>query len=343
MSGSDQEDPSALQVAELYEKDEEELKAFLIEKTGGALDVTSLSLTELKACAISFVDSGLPPVDASSSTDAGLEAIGNKMENMGVNSSPPPPSSTSASDTSNTNFAPPTSFVEAAAIGATVTDAKSTDVENWQDELIKEFMEITSANRQVAKGILEAFGYDMNGAMVEYMEHGAPATPPRPPMTNDNTAAGVPTFGGFTGLQNPDFLNGLTGFGSDGNAKKEDEFDEYGMRRPDAIQHNQRLMSQRSDDSYDEVTGRAEEESVTWMFEPPKHLSFTGNFDEAKKLAASDAKWLLVNIQDHDEFASHMLNRDTWVDETVEQVIRTSFIFWQRGTTSKNGKKFVQY
>ena len=36
---------------------------------------------------------------------------------------------------------------------------------------------------------------------------------------------------------------------------------------------------------------------------------------QAKLLCKSDSKWLLVNLQNHEEFPSHMLNRDTWVDE----------------------------
>ncbi len=37
----------------------------------------------------------------------------------------------------------------------------------------------------------------------------------------------------------------------------------------------------------------------------------------------------LVNVQSESEFASHMLNRDTWRDDTVRTLIQGSFIFWQ--------------
>ena len=37
----------------------------------------------------------------------------------------------------------------------------------------------------------------------------------------------------------------------------------------------------------------------------------------------------LVNVQSNSEFASHLLNRDTWTDETVRTVVTGSFIFWQ--------------
>jgi hypothetical protein len=53
---------------------------------------------------------------------------------------------------------------------------------------------------------------------------------------------------------------------------------------------------------------------------------------QAKMFAKDDKKWMLVNIQSHLEFSSQMMNRDTFVDETVITLLRTSFVFWQRGT-----------
>lgn len=45
--------------------------------------------------------------------------------------------------------------------------------------------------------------------------------------------------------------------------------------------------------------------------------------------AKSEGKWLLVNIQDEIVFASHMLNRDTWSDDVVQNVVASGFVFWQ--------------
>ena len=92
---------------------------------------------------------------------------------------------------------------------------------------------------------------------------------------------------------------------------------------------------------YDDIMGRAEDENVDWMFPPPAHLSFAGNLDMAVSMAESDQKWLLINLQYHEEFSSHMLNRDTWCDDTVEQIVRNSFIFWQRGSTCTEAKKYL--
>jgi hypothetical protein len=87
--------------------------------------------------------------------------------------------------------------------------------------------------------------------------------------------------------------------------------------------------------------GMLDDPSVDWLFPPPKHLTYTGSFEEAKQIAKNDSKWLVVNIQSHTEFTSHMLNRDTWCNETIESLMRSSFLFWQRGHTSPDAREYM--
>jgi hypothetical protein len=49
----------------------------------------------------------------------------------------------------------------------------------------------------------------------------------------------------------------------------------------------------------------------------------------------------LVNIQSHLEFDSHCLNRDTWVDENVKELLSANFLFWQRGHTTSQAMQFM--
>lgn len=63
---------------------------------------------------------------------------------------------------------------------------------------------------------------------------------------------------------------------------------------------------------------------------------------QARSQAQAEGRWLLVNIQSHEQFASHMLNRDTWVHETMESVLRTTFLLWQRGHTSEQGAAYMR-
>lgn len=67
------------------------------------------------------------------------------------------------------------------------------------------------------------------------------------------------------------------------------------------------------------------------MFSPPVHIMHqAGGFMGARTMAKDSKRWLLVNIQRDQEFASHALNRDVWRDELVENLIRSGFIFWQQ-------------
>eukprot|EP01066_Platyproteum_vivax_P014002 Platyproteum_vivax@DN6300_c0_g1_i1.p1 len=77
------------------------------------------------------------------------------------------------------------------------------------------------------------------------------------------------------------------------------------------------------------------------MFGPPTHLLFHGSLDDARLKASKDNKWLLVNIQKEDEFASHTLNRDVWNDDLIKGVVESNFIFWQKAHSSPEGSIYI--
>ena len=74
------------------------------------------------------------------------------------------------------------------------------------------------------------------------------------------------------------------------------------------------------------------------MFRTPDELMFKGSFEEARAAAEAQGKLLMVNIQDEGEFASHQLNRDTWQNATVQDIIKSHFVFWQQYTSSPEGQ-----
>lgn len=45
--------------------------------------------------------------------------------------------------------------------------------------------------------------------------------------------------------------------------------------------------------------------------------------------ANSQGRWLLVNVQGTSEFGSHRLNRDTWGEGLVQEMVQGMFVFWQ--------------
>ncbi len=67
------------------------------------------------------------------------------------------------------------------------------------------------------------------------------------------------------------------------------------------------------------------------MFKPPADLIFPGDFEKAKAAAAEGNRWIMINVQSNSEFASHQLNRDTWSNDTLKELIRGSFVFLQVG------------
>ncbi|KAF8070998.1 PUX7 [Scenedesmus sp. PABB004] len=77
------------------------------------------------------------------------------------------------------------------------------------------------------------------------------------------------------------------------------------------------------------------------LFKPPAGLAFAGDWAAAVAAAAAQGRWLLVNVQTADEFASHQLNRDTWGQGLVQDMIRGTFVFWQCYDSSDQGKELV--
>ncbi|CAH0484537.1 unnamed protein product [Peronospora farinosa] len=79
---------------------------------------------------------------------------------------------------------------------------------------------------------------------------------------------------------------------------------------------------------------------LSTLFQPPTAIMFQGTYADARTHAKNEGKWLMVNIQDEIVFASHMLNRDTWSDDVVQNLVASGFVFWQNYWASDHGKKF---
>jgi UBX domain-containing protein 7 len=51
----------------------------------------------------------------------------------------------------------------------------------------------------------------------------------------------------------------------------------------------------------------------------------------------------LVNFQSTTQFASHQLNRDTWGDATLKELVRASFVLLQVYDISDEGQKLLGF
>lgn len=52
-------------------------------------------------------------------------------------------------------------------------------------------------------------------------------------------------------------------------------------------------------------------------------------WDEARALGKEDKKWILVNLQDMNDFNCQALNRDIWKDAAVRDIVSENFVFLQ--------------
>eukprot|EP01119_Soliformovum_irregulare_P017736 TRINITY_DN5316_c0_g1_i1.p1 TRINITY_DN5316_c0_g1~~TRINITY_DN5316_c0_g1_i1.p1 ORF type:complete len:493 (-),score=111.19 TRINITY_DN5316_c0_g1_i1:50-1504(-) len=79
------------------------------------------------------------------------------------------------------------------------------------------------------------------------------------------------------------------------------------------------------------------------IFRPPLELLFKEDFDQAKEAGTRDNRWIIVNIQDSTEFASQKLNRDTWSDPELRQLIKRQFLLWQRLKDTPEALRFMRF
>ncbi|XP_076760780.1 UBX domain-containing protein 7 [Xylocopa sonorina] len=77
------------------------------------------------------------------------------------------------------------------------------------------------------------------------------------------------------------------------------------------------------------------------LFRPPCNILFLGSFMEAREHAKSLNRWLLVNIQNPQEFACQILNRDVWSNQQIQEIVKDHFILWQVLSNSSDGNRYV--
>ncbi|KAG0079935.1 hypothetical protein BGZ93_011407 [Podila epicladia] len=79
------------------------------------------------------------------------------------------------------------------------------------------------------------------------------------------------------------------------------------------------------------------------LFKAPLDMMARGDFDHSQRVARSENKWLMVNIQEAGVFACQVLNRDLWSAANVKEVVKENFVFLQFYSDSAEGKKYTAY
>lgn len=79
------------------------------------------------------------------------------------------------------------------------------------------------------------------------------------------------------------------------------------------------------------------------LFRPPYNILFLGSFMDAREHAKCLNRWLLVNIQDPQEFVCQVLNRDVWSNEQIQEIVKDHFVLWQVLSNTKDGKNYIDF
>lgn len=87
--------------------------------------------------------------------------------------------------------------------------------------------------------------------------------------------------------------------------------------------------------------GRGDTRGLSTMFEPPREIIARGSFEQVKAQAQTKGAWLLVHVHDPSDFDSHRMNRDVWSHETLKEIIKGSFVFWQTLAHTEPAQRFI--
>uniref|UniRef100_A0A4W3JKJ1 UBX domain-containing protein 7 n=1 Tax=Callorhinchus milii TaxID=7868 RepID=A0A4W3JKJ1_CALMI len=200
------------------------------------------------------------------------------------------------------------------------------------------FMMHGCASESVGKHILEACNNNLEMAVTMYLDGGGIAEEPststagtsasRPPA-QDEVRAPIPQKQDI--LVEPEPL-----FGAPKRRRPARSiFDGFRDFQTETIRQEQELRNGGPVDK--KLTTLAD------LFRPPIDLMHKGSFETAKESGQLQNKWLMVNIQNVQDFACQCLNRDVWSNEAVKTVIREHFIFWQVYHDSEEGQRYVQF
>ncbi|XP_054167224.1 UBX domain-containing protein 7-like [Oppia nitens] len=119
-------------------------------------------------------------------------------------------------------------------------------------------------------------------------------------------------------------------------------FDAFRDFEQEARWHEQQMDSESSSNSSTNPTTN-KRKTLEDLFRPPLDLMCRGTVEHAKDEGRRLNKWLMINIQNYQEFSCQVLNRDVWSNTAVKDIITEHFIFWQTYHDSSEGQRFMQF
>ncbi|MBE3042887.1 thioredoxin family protein [Candidatus Bathyarchaeota archaeon] len=81
---------------------------------------------------------------------------------------------------------------------------------------------------------------------------------------------------------------------------------------------------------------------MTELFAPPP--IFDGTWDDAREAGKKEKKWLLVNVQNNEDFHCHVLNRDIWKkNSAIWELVKENFIFNQYTGENVFSRNYINF
>ncbi|KAF7653021.1 hypothetical protein LDENG_00088220 [Lucifuga dentata] len=205
--------------------------------------------------------------------------------------------------------------------------------------LIQQFTAITGATESVGKHMLEACNNNLEMAVTMFLDGGGIAEEPSTSSSSAASSSRAPPIDDVRApipqkqeiLVEPEPLFGVP----KRRRPARSIFDGFRDFQTETIRQEQEL---RNGGTVDKKLS-----TLADLFRPPIELMHKGSFETAKDCGQLENKWLMINIQNVQDFACQCLNRDVWSNDAVKNIIREHFIFWQVYHDSEEGQRYIQF
>lgn len=196
------------------------------------------------------------------------------------------------------------------------------------DDIVAQFMAVTSCEAPTAQQYLEASEWQLEPAVELYFASGGADAAGNPPAQPTEPDSGVrETIAGFNDQlidEEAQMMNDLM----------------RNSRRAEARSRPRGIFNQSRDTDYNDPQMTKHERRLANLFRPPFDLISDVPLDEARELAQHHNKLVMVNVQDSGEFVCQRLNRDLWRNQQLKDVVHKNFVFLQYDVEDPDGEDY---
>ena len=197
------------------------------------------------------------------------------------------------------------------------------------DEIIAQFIAVTSSDAESAKQYLEATDFQLEQAVELFYAAGG---------------GGSASAGGTDAFDIPpedsvrDRIEGFEDQMVDETAMYYNELARDTRRAEVRARKPRGVFNQNRDGDLSDLSRH--EKRLANLFRPPFDIITEAGLEEAKEEAQETGKMLMVNVQDLGEFVCQQLNRDLFRNTDIKKVIEKNFIFVQYDVEEPDGEDY---